>query len=459
MNQNWKTLNIAQNLKSLGVGKGKSFPCNLNLVRKVYSENIYASYLPDLEEDPRTRKKYESGIRKKRRPIIKSTGTTNPKFAAEFAINWVKELQIQLAQNIQTVEENISYSLAHYWDIYFPKFQEEKKNKISADQLIRDEKNKWYSPTFGLNKEEFAHKNLKLITKLDLFNYFQNLKMGTQKDIKTLINKLWNEAQLQNEEIFAGHNFPSFPKIKSNNSKQVKHFQFHEWEILMKCINELSKGKARQNLCLEEYESLEVKQNRQNQRNWVDLFDALWVNYYFFLRSEDCQKLKVEWFRKDPNKRLYYLLHENPKSGRKRIQTHHIKDDGFDFMSRLFQRRTQSGWLLFPDYKRQCEGGQENKVMRNMNFLLKIAVEKCLPDFPLEDANVKAIRHTTFRHHLEDDPTLGNSNKITMFANNALTSPEMLRKTYLDYISREATLLESRSKMRKSNYSLIRRVS
>ena len=233
MNQNWKTLNIAQNLKSLGVGKGKSFPCNLNLVRKVYSENIYASYLPDLEEDPRTRKKYESGIRKKRRPIIKSTGTTNPKFAAEFAINWVKELQMQLAQNIQTVEENISYYLAHYWDIYFPKFQEEKKNKISADQFIRDEKNKWYSPTFGLNKEEFAHKNLKLITKLDLFNYFQNLKMGTQKDIKTLINKLWNEAQLQHSELYVGHNFPSFPKIKSNKGKQVIHFRSNDWKLLV----------------------------------------------------------------------------------------------------------------------------------------------------------------------------------------------------------------------------------
>ena len=127
-------------------------------------------------------------------------------------------------------------------------------------------------------------------------------------------------------------------------------------------------------------------------------------------------------------------------------------------MNRLFQRRTQSGWLLFPDYKRQCEGGQENKVMRNMNFLLQFAVEQCLPEFTLRDANGTAIRHTSFRHHFEDDPTLGDPDKIRMFAENALTTPEMLQSTYLDYINREATLRGSKKKMRKSNYSFIKRV-
>ena len=96
--------------------------------------------VPDLEEDPRTRKKDNSGIKKKRRPIEKSTGETDPKLAARFAIDWVKKLQKEFAQNVLTVEDNISYSLAHYWEIYFPKFQEEKKYRASANQLIRDEK-------------------------------------------------------------------------------------------------------------------------------------------------------------------------------------------------------------------------------------------------------------------------------------------------------------------------------
>ena len=113
-------------------------------------------------------------------------------------------------------------------------------------------------------------------------------------------------------------------------------------------------------------------------------------------------------------------------------------------------RRPDKGWLLFPSYKRQCEGGAENKVMRNMNFLLQIAVEKCLPELSLKDANVKAIRHTSFRHHFEDDPTLGDPDKIRMFAENALTTPEMLQSTYLDYINRQATLRDSKKKMRRN---------
>ena len=72
---------------------------------------------------------------------------------------------------------------------------------------------------------------------------------------------------------------------------------------------------------------------------------------------------------------------------------------------------------------------------------------------------MKVIRYTSFRHHFEDDPTLGDPDKIRMFAENALTTPEMLQSTYLDYINREETLRGSKKKMRKSNYSLTMRVS
>ena len=198
LNHDWQRLNIWDYRKELSIGNRRDFPANLSLLRKVHTDKIYALWLPDLEEDSRIRKKYNSGIKKKRRPIEKSTGETDPKIAARFAIHWVKEKQVELAQNVQNFEDNISYSLAHYWEIYFPKFQEEKKHRVSANKLIRDERNKWFSEKIGINKEEFAHKDLRLITKLDLHNYFQTLKVGTQKDIKTLINKLWNEAQLQN---------------------------------------------------------------------------------------------------------------------------------------------------------------------------------------------------------------------------------------------------------------------
>jgi len=60
---------------------------------------------------------------------------------------------------------------------------------------------------------------------------------------------------------------------------------------------------------------------------------------------------------------------------------------------------------------------------------------------------------------MKDDPTLGDPDKIRMFAENALTTTEMLQSIYLNYINREETLRSSKKKMRKSNYSLTKSVS
>ena len=98
------------------------------------------------------------------------------------------------------------------------------------------------------------------------------------------------------------------------------------------------------------------------------------------------------------------------------------------------------------------------KTIQTLNFLLKKAVKIAVPKFPVNDADLTTIRHTSLRHHLEDDPSLGDRTRIVDFAKNALTSPEMLQKTYLDFISRESSLRESKSKMRSSNYSLVKRV-
>ena len=68
------------------------------------------------------------------------------------------------------------------------------------------------------------------------------------------------------------------------------------------------------------------------------------------------------------------------------------------------------------------------------------------------------IRHTSFRHHLEDDMTLGTYPKIIAFAKNGLTSPKMLQERYINYISRERTLRDSKKNMRSSDYSLVQKV-
>jgi hypothetical protein len=53
-------------------------------------------------------------------------------------------------------------------------------------------------------------------------------------------------------------------------------------------VVDLSLDTARQLLGPEEYLELEwSKNNRLNPRNWVDLYDALLLEWFFYLRAED----------------------------------------------------------------------------------------------------------------------------------------------------------------------------
>jgi len=447
--KDWKSLNIAENKSELGIDRKVSFPSNLYLMRRSHTPILYASWLPEEEDDPRPK------TGNKRRAYQKSTGTDEVRRGALMAVTWVKEKQRNIVlEMIQKEEETTQKSLADYWEIYLPEFIESKKDRNSFEKLVRDEKNKWNSPTYGLSKEEFAQKNVDLISRKDYESYFKTLSKGMQSQQKTLIKKLIEIA----ESDFIGHQFPSFPTISKPQKRQVKHFQRDEWEKLMGCIIQLSGGFARENLSIEQYKELEYKQsNRKNHRNWVDLYDAVWVQYYWFLRSQDMDKLKIEWFRDDSEHYEYVLTNQDPKSGRKIVETKNINPEGYKFFKRLLNRREEKGYLIYPHVTRKNEGGAEAKTMRDLNFLLKAAVKIALPKFPVKYADLTTIRHTSLRHHLEDDVSLGDRTKIKEFADNALTSPEMLQKTYLDFISRESTLRESKSKMRSSSYSLVKR--
>ena len=103
--------------------------------------------------------------------FLKSNQTNIPQQAAQVAIDWVKGKRDELNHNFVTVDDHFCNSLHHYWKIYIPKFVEDPKGRSSHAKLFRDQKNKCYSPSFGLHKEEFAHKKLNMITKLDLHNY------------------------------------------------------------------------------------------------------------------------------------------------------------------------------------------------------------------------------------------------------------------------------------------------
>ena len=445
--QTW--INISESRYELGISKRENFPTNLYLKKRKNSPYFYASWMPDKEDDYRV-------TNKKRTPLESSTGTADAITAALKAIVWVKQKHRDLLEKITEYQEVKTKCLAHYWEEHFESFCVSRASNKSATKMIRDEKLKWYSPTYGLQKEKWSKIRVDQISRKDLSKYFLSLTDGMKSQQKTIIKALFTLA----ESDFVGHQFPSFPKITKPQKEQVVHFEFDDWQTLMKTINELSSGAARSSISFEEYKNLEYnKFNRMNQRNWVDLYDALWINYYWFLRSQDCQRLKIEWFTENAKDKEFICRNLEPKSDRRIENTKNLNDDAYGFFKRLLKRRPSKGWLNMPLEKRQEEGGQENKVTRNLNFLLKKAVKECLPEFDIKDAIFTNVRHTTFRHHLEDEPKFGQYPDINWFESNGLTSAPMLQDTYLKYISKETSLNESKKKMRHSEYSLTKRVA
>ncbi len=442
-------INISESRYELELGNRVSFPINLYLKKRVNSPYFYASWMPEKEDDYRF-------TNKKRTPLECSTGTKDARSAALKAISWVKEKQKDCLRKITEYQEVKTKCLEHYWEEHFIDFSSTRASRKSVTKLINDEKLKWCSPTYGIGKEKWSRIRVDQISRKDLTKYFLTLSNGMKAQQKTFLKALFNLA----ESDFVGHQFPSFPRITKNQGKQVVHFEFDDWQTLMKTINELSRGAARSSISFEEYEGLEYsKKNRKTQRNWVDLYDALWVNYYWFLRSQDTQRLKIEWFTENKEKKEFICRNNEPKSDRKIENTRNLNDDAYSFFKRLLTRRPSKGWLIMPFELRESEGGSLNKVRRDLNFLLQAAVQECLPEFDIKDAIFTNVRHTTFRHHLEDEPKFGQYPDINWFAKNGLTSAPMLQKTYIDYIQKEISLEESKKKMRHSDYSLTKRVA
>ena len=159
---NWTRLNVAEWRKQLAVSPQEEYSNRLYIKKRTNSVNIYASWLPNKAEDPREIKG------KKRREHEWSTGTTDPCDAAQRAIKWQQDKQKKVVAGIVEKGSRTKNSLEHYWEKYIKDFEEKKQNDRGKVKDIREENNKWNSPTYGLDKEDFAHKRVDLIVKKDL---------------------------------------------------------------------------------------------------------------------------------------------------------------------------------------------------------------------------------------------------------------------------------------------------
>ena len=452
---NWTTLNVREYFGLRG-----DYSTNLRLKRPKKTKYIYAEWLPEESEDPRPHQGRTKGGKGKRITLNESMRTEDPLEGAKRAVAWNQTKQKEVRDKKDQQEGKFDNPLLHYWEQYW--FQEEplRETKRNFKRWRREEQRKWNAPEYGISQQPWSQRSVDLITPSDFREYFDLLEKRarakgtngaeTKKEMKTLINKLLRIAQ----DDFLGHSFPTFPRIESGKRDQVRHLQRKEFDLLMQTVSDLAEGAVQKATTPKKYQSLPFKpSNRNNVRNWVDLHDALFLMWFFYLRPEDMCRLRSEWFEESPEEWICNL--ETTKKDRYRHRTTHYREDAPKFLKRIFGRKP-TGFTILPHMQRDMHNPASSGVLGNLNFLLKHAIDLCLPDFPVKERKWMTLRHTALRLTLEDDRDLWIPPDINSFAENAHTSPQMLRETYINYIESESTAKKSRKKIKSGNWSLQR---
>ena len=319
--------------------------------------------------------------------------------------------------------------------------------------------NRWNGKGWGIGEQEWSKKSIEFITPSDITTYFNILSnRGSNGNAK---QKEAQKSLLNHLNELAKDDFPNlqkfrFPKI-SKTSKEVQHLTKIEFEKLVHKINELSGGLARKTISPREYQNLEwTGRDIFNQRNWVDLYDCLMLNYFFYLRPLDIPRLKSEWFREGEDDVKLFL--EKTKADRAKHTTTHYRPDGYKFWKRMNSRRPK-GYLAFPFYPREVGNENASNVGATLNKMLQHAVDLCHIK-KREKVVWGIIRHTAFRLTLEDLPHLGTAGTyIESFAANGMTSSKMLREVYLKFIDADRVAQDARKIIPESSFSLLKRVS
>ena len=395
----------------------------------------------------------------KRLPYKASTGFDDPYKAAKAAVRWHQELQEDIDRQKQNKEYNSNHSLHIYWEKWFAKF----KQTDASPRNRRDRLNQWNGKGWGLAEQKWSHKSIDEIDALDIEEYFALLdKRGSGKkgsmynqkaNQKTLLNKLNKEARKDFPKL-QPFVFPVITKYK----EEVEHFTKEEWQQIIEKVIELSGGKAQKSFSENQYQKLDWGMGVDyREKNWVDFYDCLMLNWFFYLRAKDIPILKGEWFQDKGDGQVRLFLEEIKQGRTKKYETAHYRPDGYKFWKRMNMRRPK-GYLAFPFYQRTLGSENDSNVKEVLNKMIKKVVELC---------HIKKrkkvvwgmVRHTAFRLTLQDDPELGRPPDIFTFASNGHTSQKMLMENYLLAIDRENVALRTQKKIKPSTYSLIKRVS
>lgn len=433
--ENWKTLNVARDLGLKG-----AYPQDLRLRKNTRSENLEAMFLPPLQDDPRPNGGRSKGG--KRLAFYASMGTDDPWEAGKRAIVWVQDKQREIHQKISQSQVDKEYSLECYWEQWFSRESEKIRRNPGK---WREKKLLWEGDEYGIKHQPWSVKPLDEITAGDMEVYWavldsrgdleKGITMSGQKEqLRALLNHLFKEARRSSPGRYSKLRLLEFPPV-SRQHRAPDHITAEGWEALMKTLVHLTNGAALQNLNKTDYESLPwTARNKKNIRNWLDLYDALQFQWFYYLRAEDMPRLRSEWFTDDGSKISCFL--EETKGNREKKTTVAFRSQHYETIKRILRRRPSS-YLVLPWVQREAKREAESNCLETLNSLLRSAVSICLPDFDLGKKPWTCIRHTALRLTLEEVPILGTERYIKQFAENAHTSDTMLRQNYLRFMDRD----------------------
>lgn len=453
--QNW----LNGSLKSLSVSKDLGlrgdYPSSLSIFMVSKTSNLAWRYLPVEEEDPRPFAGRTNLGKGKRKYEMGSTHTDEPWEAGKAAISASIARRKKRLQELEGKQVDSKHALSVYWESWYARKIIKIRNNPA--RWARDKRQLWGGTT-GIGHQAWATlKSVEHINFQDFDSFITLIDTNckskgysgdeTKLQYKTLIRNLFKEARLD----YPGLRCPEFPTI-SKQVKQQVHLIREEWDKLLEQIVHLSDFSALKPLTPSEYSQLSwTSRDKKNQRNWVDLYDALNLQWFYYLRSEDAPRLKSEWWRDDGTQFVCYL--EKTKGNKDLKDTYSCRPDAYSNTRRMLKRKP-NGYAVFPWIPRQEMSLNESNVGETLNTLIQYACTLCGITKNITWLN---IRYTAFRLTLEEKPELRAD--LDSFADNGHTSKTMLNERYLRHIDREATAKKAQESIAPGKWSLIQKGS
>ena len=450
-------------LKVSDFGVRGSYPSNLVIYKTVRSENLYWRFMPDEADDPRPNKGRNAAG--KRLPMQGTTRTTDPYDAARRAKTLANDelKRLQEAASVRSAERHLT--LEHYWDQVLAE-EEGKTGRRNLVRDIRDLKSNW--SRIRERGNGITTKKVDAITYEDHLTLFGALASksrtgtGAKEDARKVLNKVYKRALLGEFKHWTPPPYPAFSRQK----KPRPSLEDTDFNLLVEKVVELSGGNAKRDLTPEEYRDLDWSVTRRidGYRNWVDLYDALLLQWFFFHRAEDAPRIRGEWYREEsPGNWVCFL--EEVKKDRPLHENRPYRAEHHRFMQRL-KKRKPSGYAVLPHLLRPEGNPNGSHVIETLNHLLKYAASEVRPQICLTNGGLPAdklvwthIRHTTWRLALRDYPEFGTDANIETFSRNGHTSAKELRDNYLVDIKSERLAEKAREAIPERSWALQKRVS